>query len=170
MKKIVVIFILNLLLGCAYSALCAQTKADSLTIISTRWDIQDIGNGIVHKRALFKHLYKGAQHVNILVIKKNSHNNFNIAISDPLMKTSDLASANNAIAAINGSYFDMHNGNSVCFLKIGKELKDTTTNREWQARITGAIYVHKGKLKLLPWNRKSENRYKKRKRRYIIIN
>lgn len=153
------------LLGSLYclNILYAQTKADSLTIVSASWEIKKVGEGIMHKYASIPHLYGGFQHINILIIDPKSGNKFDIAVSENMMKTSEIATGRKAIAAINGSYFNMRNGNSVCYLKIGTEVKDTTTLIEWQARVTGAIYAYKGKLKLLPWNKQIEGKYKKKK-------
>ncbi len=154
-----------LLLGglCYLNLLYAQTKDDSLTIVSTHWEIRKVGKGIMHKYASIPHLYGGFQHINILTIDPKSGNKFDIAVSGKMMKTSEIATDKKAIAAINGSYFNMRKGNSVCYLKVGPELKDTTTLIEWQARVTGAIYAYKGKLKLFPWNKQIEGKYKKRK-------
>jgi len=77
-----------------------------------------------------------------------------------MKETSRIASEHRAIAAINGSYFDMKRGNSVCFLKVGNQVVDTTTLSECKLRVTGAMHVHKGKIKLIPWSRQIEKEYK----------
>lgn len=56
-----------------------------------------------------------------------------------------MASEQGAIAAINGSYFDMKRGNSVCFLKVDRQVVDTTTLGEFARRVTGAVSIRKGK-------------------------
>ena len=47
----------------------------------------------------------------------------------------------------------LKNGNSVCYLRVGKEVVDTTTASEFKLRVTGAVYTHKKKLKILPWGK-----------------
>ena len=54
----------------------------------------------------------------------------------------------------------MKRGNSVCFLKVGNQVVDTTTLSECKLRVTGAMHVHKGKIKLIPWSRQIEKEYK----------
>lgn len=66
------------------------------------------------------------------------------------------------LQAINGSYFDMKHGNSVCFLKTDRQVIDTTTINEFKLRVTGAVYERKGKMKLIPWNRQIEKKYKRK--------
>ena len=82
---------------------------------------------------------------------------------DMMKKMTAHAEENQALAAINGSFYDMQKGNSVCFLKIGKEVIDTTTTREFELRVTGAVQVYKKKLKVLPWNKQIESKYRKNK-------
>ena len=79
-----------------------------------------------------------------------------------MKKTSRIASEHHALAAINGSYFDMKHGNSVCFLKTDRQVIDTTTINEFKLRVTGAVYERKGKMKLIPWNRQIEKKYKRK--------
>ena len=159
MKKSLLILLIEILSISLY----AQTKSDSLAIVSAQWEVQELVKGITHKKILISNLYGGTQHINILFIDPKTNKKIDIAVSDTLMKTSDMALKNGAMAAINGSYFNMRVGNSVCFLKVGTELKDTTTIKEWQARVTGAIRVHKGKLELFPWNKQIETKYTKKK-------
>ena len=54
----------------------------------------------------------------------------------------------------------MKRGNSVCFLKVGNQVVDTTTLSECKLRVTGAMHVHKGKIKLIPRSRQIEKEYK----------
>ena len=76
---------------------------------------------------------------------------------------SRLAQDNQALAAINGSFYNMQKGNSVCYLKLGKEVVDTTTTQEFNLRVTGAVYTHKKNLRILPWSPEIESAYKKKK-------
>lgn len=156
-------YVLLLLIGGLANLLYAQTATDSLIAVSAHWQIYEPMPGIIHKRASISYLYGGTQHVNIVAIDSKANKKIGIAFSDSLIKTSELALKKNAIAAINGSYFDMRKGNSVCFLKVGSMLKDTTTLREWKARVTGAIHVFEGKMRLFPWNKQIEKKYKSRK-------
>ena len=107
-------------------------------------------------------LYGGEQSINLVEIPRGKNLHFGIAVSE-MKKMTAHAEENQALAAINGSFYDMQKGNSVCFLKIGKEVIDTTTTREFELRVTGAVQVYKKKLKVLPWNKQIESKYRKNK-------
>ena len=141
----------------------AQTSADSLTIVSTQWETSVSSDGIVHKRAQIPSLYKGPQHINIIEIPANRKLHYGIGVDETMVRISQLAPEHQALAAINGSFYNMQKGNSVCYLRIGKEVVDTTTTREFELRVTGAVYTHKKKLRILPWNRDIEAKYNKKK-------
>ena len=141
----------------------AQTVADSIAIVTAPWEVVTVENGIVHKRASIPFLYQGAQSINILEINPKTGKKIGIAFTGQLEKISRIARKHQAIGAINGSYFDMTKGNSVCFLKVGSQVVDTTSLDELKLRVTGAVYEKKGKVKLIPWDRQIEKNYKKNK-------
>lgn len=137
----------------------AQTTADSLAIVSAPWEVVTVRNGVVHKRASIPSLYAGVQSINMLEIDPQAGMKLGIAFTDQLEKMSRKAAEHQAVGAINGSYFDMAKGNSVCFLKIGQQVVDTTTMNELKLRVTGAVCELNGKIKLIPWNRQIEKSY-----------
>lgn len=141
--------------------LSAQTAEDSTAIVTARWETTVAPDGRIHKRAAIPHLYKGQQSINLVEIPSGKFH-YGIAVSQ-MKPISQLAQENQALAAINGSFYNMQKGNSVCFLKVGKEVVDTTTAREFDLRVTGAVHVHKKKLRVLPWSPKIEAKYRKKK-------
>lgn len=157
MRKYFVILVLAL---CSVGMLKGQTVSDSLAIVSAKWEIAHSQKGIIHKSASVSQLYQSPQVINLLEIDPTKGMKIGIAISDRMKKTSRIASEHHALAAINGSYFDMRRGNSVCFLKVGRQVIDTTSVSELKQRVTGAIYERKGRMKLIPWNRQIEKKYK----------
>jgi exopolysaccharide biosynthesis protein len=62
----------------------------------------------------------------------------------------------------------MKEGNSVCYLQVGKEVIDTTETREFEIRATGAVYTHKNKLKILPWSPEIESGYRQKKGTILV--
>ena len=78
-----------------------------------------------------------------------------------MKKTSQQATEKGALAAINGTYYNMVLGNSVCFYKIGDKLIDTTSNRELKMRVNGAIREVKGDIEIINWNKQIEKAYRK---------
>lgn len=140
-----------------------QSKADSIAIVSAQWETTTTSDGIIHKRVMLPSLYKGPQHINLIEIPSGLKMRFDIGISKQMKPISKLASERQALAAINGSFYNMQKGNSVCYLQVGKQIVDTTTTKEFRLRVTGAIYTHKKKVHILPWSREIEKKYHKKK-------
>ena len=163
-RKIFSTFFLSCCMG---MSLYAQTKADSVAIVSANWETMTTDNHFIHKRASLPNLYKGAQYINLVEIPSTKKLHFGIAISE-MKKTSALAQENEALAAINGSFYNMQKGNSVCYLQVGKEVIDTTETREFEIRATGAVYVHKNKLKIMPWSPEIEAGYRQKKGTILV--
>lgn len=159
MRKYFIILVLALFFA---GTLKGQTVSDSLAIVSAQWEITHSQKGIIHKSASIPQLYQCPQVVNLIEIDPDKGMKAGIAISDAMKNTSRIASEHHALAAINGSYFDMQRGNSVCFLKVGRQVIDTTTINEFKLRVTGAVYERKGKMKLIHWNRQVEKKYKRK--------
>ncbi|MDO9634278.1 MAG: phosphodiester glycosidase family protein [Paludibacter sp.] len=137
----------------------AQTQQDSVVIKGIKWETKEIKKGIVHKHAQVQNLYKGIQNINIIEVDmKIGKYKAEIIETVPNRITSETAKANHAFVAINGSYFNVKKGNSVCFFRVGKELKDTTTVFEFAERITGAIFLKNGKIQLKAWEKANENK------------
>ena len=157
------IFSILILLCSLTVSLHAQTEADSMAIVSAQWDTLIGQDGIVHKRAVIPSLYKGPQHINLIEIPKGKKLHYNIGVFTPMSPISKLGKKFQALAAINGSFYNMKEGNSVCYLQVGKEVIDTTETREFEIRATGAVYVHKNKVKILPWSPEIEASYRQKK-------
>lgn len=140
----------------------AQTAADSLTLITANWEVTEIGKGMRSLQAAFPSLYGGPQYVSIVEIKPSRKAKAGIGTTRQMKPLSTLAKEHKATAAINGSYYNMSNGSSVTFLKIDRAVADSTTEAEFKIRVTGAVAVRKGKLRILPWSRSIERGYKKK--------
>ena len=155
-------FISLFILLCSLTvSLFAQTEKDSITIVAAQWEITKTSDQIVHKRGIFTDLYKGPQYINLIEIPSSKKLHFDIAVSE-MKQTSLISREHQALASINGSFYNMKEGFSVCYLGKGKEVIDTTQNHLF-ARCTGAVYVHKKKTRIFPWNKEIENEYKQRK-------
>ena len=137
----------------------AQTKADSVAIVSAQWETSSPREGVTLKCAAIGHLYGGPQYISIVEVEPRKALRAGIALSAPPAPTSAMAQAHKAVAAINGSYFNMKKGNSVCFLQLDGEVIDTTTTAELNLRVNGAVQIKKGRLRILPWSKKIEESY-----------
>ena len=141
----------------------AQTQADEDVIRNARWETTEIAKGVKGMVAAFPSLYGGPQYVSIVEVKPRRHRHrADIGVSREMKPISQLAQEHQAIAAINGSYYNMKVGNSVCFLKVGREVMDSTIRSEFTLRVTGAVRTRHGRLKIIPWDRQTEQNYRKR--------
>ncbi|MBR2332589.1 MAG: phosphodiester glycosidase family protein [Alistipes sp.] len=160
MKKI---FSLAITVALFSATAIAQTPADSIAIVKAKWQKTKLEKGIVARTAQFTDLYKGPQAVSIIEVSKKSARKFNIAHDHKMVRTSEQAMAHNGVAAINGSYYDMKHGNSVCFHKIDDTVLDWTGGGERNTRVNGAVRTVDGKLEILTWTYEIEQGYSQNK-------
>ncbi len=162
MKKLKQIILFCSVVG--ISPCLAQTATDSIAIVSAHWETKEISAGLTSKCCSFEHLYQGAQYVSIVEVRGNRKHPAHIGTSTKMMRLSELAREKHAVAAINGSYYNMSKGTPVCYLKEGDSVVGSTTEQEFSIRVTGAIRTtRKGKVKLLPWSEETEKHYKKKR-------
>ena len=159
MKKI--IFSLCLIL-CTTLAF-ADGKQDSILIVKADWATKTTAEGLTHKQAQIKGLFNSVQSINLIEIPRSAKRKIGIAGNEGMKKTSLQATEKEALAAINGTYYNMKVGNSTCFYKINREVIDTTLNGEFKNRVNGAVREVKGKIKIIDWNKEIETNYKRNK-------
>ena len=92
---------------------------DSLRVVNAEWRVDTL-EGFYLKRYQFGEgaLFCSAQYLSIIKIPARSHRRLAFTCDTVLTELSVLAQRSNAYAAINGSFFDMRQGNPVCYLKI----------------------------------------------------
>lgn len=113
---------------------CTQVdfSNDSLRVTDAEWSIDSL-DGFVLKRYHFSEgsLFCSPQHLFVLEIPADSPRRLAFAYDSLLTPVADLAERSGALAAINGSYFDMQWGNPVCYLRVdGRELGENTPGRD----------------------------------------
>lgn len=164
MKKKKILFLSTMLFG--WAVLSGQTIEDSLIILNAKWEIAPIEKGMIHKHLNPANLYKGAQNINIVEIdfKKKPAFRAEIILSDSCDITSNMARGNNALVALNASYYDDTHGTfkSTCFYRVDNSTLFPTDSSEWY-RVNGALRIVKGKVELIDWNKNIEDQYKKKK-------
>lgn len=124
-------------------------KTDSIAFIDAHWQIDTL-DGFYLKRHHFKHkqIFNSNQYFSIIEIPAHSRNRLAFACCDSVLTTtSELAQQYNALAAINGSFFDMNLGNPICFLRIdsiqkgiNEPAKTDTINRKYYQYGTLTLY------------------------------
>ena len=122
---------------------------DSLTLVQAPWT-RDTIDGIVLKTIHFQHkeYFQSNQFIAVLEIPDDSPHRLGFAYDSVRTKTSVLAGRHNAIAAINGSFFDMDKHNPICHLRIdsidigcNEPGKDTVNRKYYQY---GTLVLHDG--------------------------
>jgi len=117
-KRFLLICLTCLLWG---SAIQAQNR-DSLMVVNARWQIDSL-DGMVLKRMEFgeKRCLGSNQYVCILELPVSSPYQLAFSYEPHRTLTSEQASRRGAVAAINGSFFDMGQHNPICYLRIDGE-------------------------------------------------
>lgn len=158
MKRLIFSLLLSL-----WVITASASEQDSLLIVKADWKVTTTDDGLVHKQAQIKGLFNSVQSINLIEIPRASKRKIGIAGNEGMKRTSQQATEKGAVAAINGTYYNMKEGNSVCFYKIGDTVIDTTTDGEFKSRVNGAIREKRGKIEIIEWNKPIEQGYKKSK-------
>ena len=132
----------------ALHGLKAQDK-DSINFVRTSALIEDeLSDGILWKYYHIDSLFDSEQSINILFIEKKAAV-IEVGYEETILKpTSQFALQNEALAAINGSFFDIKNGGSVVFLQRDKQMIDSS-RRNNHFYDEGAIALKKGKVHII---------------------
>ena len=133
-----------MLLSCSVSG--QGSVKEIATIWQTPWESTEIAPGIVWKSYHYDSLFGGPQSVNVISWDlKDSTYTLDFVVSDSVLrKTSVFASAKEAIAAVNGTFFDMKAGGSVCYLKYEDSVRYTIKETKEYIQEAGIAIDHTG--------------------------
>lgn len=121
-----------------FGTLSAQN--DSLTLVNAHWTVDTV-SGMVLKTVHFsqQEYFHSNQYICILELSPSSGLSLQLGHTPRRTKTSETAKEHDALAAVNGSFFDMDRHNPICFLRIdGQEIgintpgKDTVNRKYYQ--------------------------------------
>lgn len=98
-------------------------------------------------------LFNANQNINILKIKKH-HQRLKLAFGSggqTLIPTSEQGKKAGAIAALNGTFFDVKNGGSVDFIRIDGQVLDTTrlSSKILAEHQRSAIVIHRNQVQII---------------------
>jgi len=138
-----------------YNAAFAQT--DSIAVADAEWLTTKISKGVVLKRASFhQNLFGSNQYISILEIKQKRRYAIDLAYEDSVLRTtSDFGKTHKAVAAVNGTFFNMAKGGSVDYLRAdGSVINNNILNKDGSRALhqKAAIAIRRGKLSLLQWD------------------
>lgn len=140
--------------------LVAQTREDAVAIATAMWETRRIADNVEVRQMRWPLLYGCAQTVTVAEITPKHGVVFDVAVADGGATVGEMARRSKAMAAINGSYFDIHKRSAITYLRQGRNLIDTTTTAELALRVTGAVRVHGRRVYIIPWNKGIERRYR----------
>ncbi|WP_167604955.1 phosphodiester glycosidase family protein [Maribellus sediminis] len=141
MRKLLFGLLLIVVSGTVYSQEC-QISADLGSFHRADWTKQKFNRQISWYQLKSRELFGEPQSINVLRIDLKKHRyEVSMVYSDStLILLSDMADEQNALAAINGTFFDTKNGGSVLFLKVDDEII-THPNPNAKAFISEAAFV-----------------------------
>ncbi|RZL51059.1 MAG: phosphodiester glycosidase family protein [Pedobacter sp.] len=149
---------LSILLLASSSFVFAQT-IDSVTLTNAKWSKQKIApkTTLVTHHFNAKNLFLANQNISYIEVKNKSKAPlFAIGADAKLLKaTQEFGKENNAIAAINGTFFDVKNGGSVDFVKVNGQVINPNRlekNNQRARHQKAAVVITDGKLSIKKWD------------------
>lgn len=136
-------------------------QIDSISVVNAQWKKEKISRGITLKTFWFQNnLFNSNQNVSMLEVKNKGKHEFDLGF-DPkkLIKTSDFGKQTKAMAALNGTFFDVANGGSVDFIKSNGEIINEnrlSKNEKRAVHQKSALLINNGKLSIEKWNKKDD--------------
>lgn len=146
---------LMFILAIAHFPVFAQL--DSLSVVNTKWEAKKVTRGIRLKHYWYNHsLFGSNQNINILEVKMNRKNKIDVEADPKILKpTSEFGVEHDAVAAVNGTFFDMKSGGSEDYIRLdGKTLNDTRLGKNNKRALhqKSAIVVQDGRLSIRQWD------------------
>lgn len=115
---------------CCFAVICVMAgNKDSLLLVKATWNVYTLSQGVILKKVHFKNreYMNSNQHICVLEVQANATSCLEFAYAPNGDYTSAMAKKKNALAAVNGSFFDMDRMNPICFLRIdGKDVGENT--------------------------------------------
>ncbi len=135
----------------------AASQSDSATVVNAKWETIKVAPGIVLKHFWFdSSLFHSNQNISILQVKLNRKNHADIGYDPHLLKpTSEYAHDKNAIAAMNGTFFNMKEGGSEDYIRSdGKTVNETHPRPNGQRSFhqVTAIVVNPHNVRIVRWD------------------
>ena len=134
-------------------------QADSIAIAGIQWQEREIQTGIISKTSQVPLLFDYPQTISMLEIDLNKADvSFLVSYEAGSLKktTSDRALAANALAAVNGTYFNTSTGISRHFLKCNGTVMAATQTNEFSTRATGAFCATGDVVEIKKWSSTEE--------------
>lgn len=132
--------------------------ADSIAFSQLKWKAKKIAKStkVYTAHATDSNLFISNQYLSFIEVvpSKNTLGFFIGYDSKKLIRTSEFGKQNNAIAAINGTFFDMRNGGSVDFIKVNDSVihQNRLTDNKRARHQKAAIVINNQQLAIKKWD------------------
>ncbi|MDN5288049.1 MAG: hypothetical protein JWR38_4323 [Mucilaginibacter sp.] len=154
--------ILTVFLMFLFNTSIVLAQSDSVNFKRAEQETKRIAPGIKLRQVCFrgKSLFKSNQFISILEIKPWRKNKLNIAYEAKIKRvTDDFGIQNQALAAINGTFFDVKNGGSVDFIRVGGQIINENRLEKNNTRAghqRAALVMKDGELRINGWDGSSD--------------
>ncbi|MES2446977.1 MAG: phosphodiester glycosidase family protein [Bacteroidota bacterium] len=143
----------------AFSGNVNAQNIDSVTVVTAKWQKQKIAakTKLITYHFNEKNLFAVNQHIAYIEVnRKGNAPFFALGADEKVLKTTETFGKElNAVAAINGTFFDIKNGGSVDYIKVNGNVvnenkldKNGNRARHQQA----AVVIENGKLNIKKWD------------------
>ncbi|MFT5125286.1 MAG: exopolysaccharide biosynthesis protein [Kiritimatiellia bacterium] len=123
---------------------CAKDQA----AFAAGWKSEVLSPGLTWKQQKFTDLYNSPQVVNVLELDTTQHSIKFVTLEDSPLTVRQIGETNKAIAAVNGTYFDINRMVSTAFIKVDDRIVSRSHPHEPRQR--AAIVIDgKGRIDLL---------------------
>lgn len=119
------------MLGCGCQAQVVDYSLDSMKVVNAEWRVDSL-DGLTLKRYHFGEgsLFCSAQYFCLMEIPAGSARRLAFAGDSAAAEVSAFGERSGAVAAVNGSYFNMDSGTPICYLRIEGEAIGENTPSE----------------------------------------
>jgi len=134
-----------------------NAQSDSATVVNAKWEVIKVAPGITLKHFQFdSSLFNSNQNISILEVKLNHKNRADLGYdAHELKPTHEYANEKNAIAAMNGTFFNMKEGGSEDYIRSdGKTINEThlRANGKRSFHQETAIMINPKKVSIARWD------------------
>jgi exopolysaccharide biosynthesis protein len=150
----------NLLISCLMLVsplFHGQTLSDSLSVPVIGWECRAIARGVLLKSAVIQ-LFNSSQAVYVVDIDTSMADfEFGVAGRDSTLITSLFAPQEEALAAINGTFFNIKEQYNVHYVRMNDSIIAVTDEKEFGIRATGVFTCTGEKADIGPWGPERED-------------
>ena len=138
--------------------LLANAQNDSLAIIKSKWKTLRIAKGVKTQTIHYNNceLFNAKQHISVIEVGAKSKLKFDLVYQDKeLLILDTIAKKQRAVAAINGTFFDIKNGGSVDHIESNDKIINENRLGKSNARAEhqkGAILFTDYKVSISQWD------------------